>query len=340
MSDWPTVSVVFLAYNRREQIATSLSVVLEELDYPPDRLDVVVVDNASTDGTAEMLRERFPSVTVIRNPVNVGTSGWNVGLATSTGEFCLLLDDDCYISGGDLRTAVGAAQEERADLVSFLVRSSEQEDYFFNDNYRPGLFAFWGCAALMSRRAVDELHGYDPNIFFWGNEIELTIRLLDRGMRHLYLPEVVAVHMKAPIDDSDDALALRAARINGRHWAYLAGKALRPWDSFGAVVSHVWTTLYTAAFDRSGTVRALPDIVAGYVAGLRARQPVRPEVSRAYRRHCRELANPLRWARPPTGLARSLRRPELEEDEREDAIEAFFARRPRYYPTSRAVLEL
>ena len=339
MSDWPTVSVVFLAYNRREEIATSLQVVLEELDYPADRLDVLVVDNASSDGTAEMLRERFPSVQTIRNPENVGTSGWNVGLATSTGDFCLLLDDDCYLRGQGLRTAVRAAQDERADLVSFLVRSTVKDGYVFNDEYRPGLFAFWGCAALVSRRAVEELGGYDPNIFFWGNEIEFTIRLLDRGMRHLYLPEVVAHHMKGPTNP-EETFMLRAAKINGRHWAYLAGKALRPWHSFGAFLSHLWNTLYVAVFEDRRSLLALPDIVAGYVQGLRNREPVRPEVSRTYRRNCRELANPLRWARPPAGFVRSMTRPDVEEDEREGAIDAFFDRRPRYYPTSRAVLEL
>ena len=339
MSDWPTVSVVFLAYNRREEIATSLQVVLEDLDYPADRLDVVVVDNASTDGTADMLRERFPSVQVIRNPRNVGTSGWNVGLTTSTGDFCLLLDDDCYLEGDALRTAVRAAQDERADLVSFLVASTEQEGYLFNDEYRPGLFAFWGCAALVSRRAVEELRGYDPNIFFWGNEIEFTIRLLDRGMRHLYLPDVVAHHMKGPTNP-DKSFHLRAAKTNGRHWAYLAAKALRPQHAFGALLSHLWSTLYVAVFEDVRSLQAVPDILAGYVTGLRNRAPVRPEVSRAYREHCRELANPLKWARPPTGFVRSLTRPEREDDEREDAIEAFFDRRPRYYPTSRAVLEL
>jgi GT2 family glycosyltransferase len=325
--DRPLVSVVFLAFNRREQLSTSLEKVLGELAWPADRLEVVVVDNASTDGTAEHVRERFPQVQLIRNPVNVGVSGWNVGLSTSRGDWCLLLDDDCYVTGDALERAVRAAQDDEADLVTFHVASSEVEGYRFNEEYRSGLFAFWGCAALVSRRAVEALHGYDPNIFFWGNELDFTMRLLDAGMRHLWLPEVVAVHMKGPTNP-DKRFMLRPMQINGRHWAYIAGKALRPRDAAAALLSHLWTVSYTAVFEDRQAVGAIRPILAGFLDGLRHRQPVRPEVSRAYREHCRELANPLKWARRP-GLA-----------DRDEAIEAFFERRPAYYPTDRAALTL
>lgn len=337
--DWPTVSVVVLAYNRRDEVAVTLGKILAELEYPRDRLEILLVDNASTDGTADMVRERFPEVWVIRNAVNVGVSGWNVGLATSTGSWCLMLDDDCYVTGDGLRRAVRAAEEDAADLVSFRVVSSIEPGYFFNDEYRSGLFAFWGCAALISRRAVDELHGYDPKIFFWANEMELTMRLLDRGWRHLFLPEVVAVHMKPPTNPQK-VFMMRGLKVNGRHWAYIAGKALRGGDAGAAFASHLWSTLYVAAFEDRRALKALLDIVAGFVEGVRSRDPVRPEVSRTYRRHCREMANPLHWARRPADIARGLVSGGDGEAVREDAIDRFFARRPRYYPTSRAFLEI
>jgi glycosyltransferase involved in cell wall biosynthesis len=57
---WPTVTVVFLAFNRRDHLRMSMRKTLEELDYDRDRLEVIVVDNASTDGTAEMVRASSP----------------------------------------------------------------------------------------------------------------------------------------------------------------------------------------------------------------------------------------------------------------------------------------
>src|SRR5438270_7493649 len=154
-AEWPLVSIVFLAYNRREELLVSLDHVLRRLDYPADRLEVIVVDNASRDGTAEMVRDRFPEVQLIRTPENIGASAWNVGMTTARGRWRMILDDDCHISGDALKTAVSRAEEERADLVSFRVESSEQPGYYFNDEHPVGLLAFWGCSAMFSERAIE-----------------------------------------------------------------------------------------------------------------------------------------------------------------------------------------
>src|SRR5205085_7733890 len=100
-----------------------------------------------------------------------------------------------------LERAIAAAREYDAGLVSFTIVSSYDESYTFNEEYRTGLLSYWGCAALVKRVALDALGGYDPHIFIWANELEFTMRLLDRGFVHLFLPDVVAVHMKEPGDD-------------------------------------------------------------------------------------------------------------------------------------------
>src|SRR3954453_11453086 len=74
--DLPLVSIVFLAYNRREELALSLEQMLRGSTYPASRLQVIVVDNASEDDTAAMVRSDFPEAELVVNPVNVGASGW------------------------------------------------------------------------------------------------------------------------------------------------------------------------------------------------------------------------------------------------------------------------
>src|SRR5215212_701428 len=116
---WPTVTIVFLVYNRREELRRSLREMTERADYPGDRLDVIVVDNASEDGSAEMVRSEFPDVRLVRRERNVGVSGWNDGFAAARGDWVLALDDDCYLPPDGLGRALAAASEHRADLVSF-----------------------------------------------------------------------------------------------------------------------------------------------------------------------------------------------------------------------------
>src|SRR4051794_4460690 len=156
---------------------------LGDSDYPSELVDVIVVDNASTDGSGDMVREEFPDVRLVRREKNIGVSGWNDGLAVATGDFVLALDDDCYLPPDGLRLAVEAAEQHAADLVSFSVTSGADEQYFFNEQYRTGLLTFWGCAVLMRRRVVEELRGYDPEIFVWANELEFMIRFFDHGFR-------------------------------------------------------------------------------------------------------------------------------------------------------------
>src|SRR3954454_10421961 len=137
---------------------------LFESDYPADRFDVIVVDNASDDGSASMVEREFPQVRLIRRPTNCGISGWNDGFAEARGDYVLALDDDCYLPPDGLRQAVAAAEENDADLVSFAVARPGDPDYRFNDGYRTGLLSFWGCAVLMRRSVLERLHGYDPDI--------------------------------------------------------------------------------------------------------------------------------------------------------------------------------
>jgi len=333
---WPDASIVFLAFNRREALASSLEHVLEHLDYPPERLEVIVVDNASTDGTAEMVRERFPSVRLIRNPENVGASGWNVGMSTARGEWRLILDDDCHISGDALKVAVRRAEEHGADFVSFRVLSGQVPGYAFTEEYRTGLLDFWGCSAMFSRRVIETEPFYDPALFMWANEMELTMRLLDRGFRHLYLPEVESIHMARPNPPFDE----RKYRTNYRHWGYIAGKHLRPRDAAGALGNLLLHPLVTAAGRDPRALKALVDGPRGFARGVRARAPVRASVSHVYRRHTRQFASPLPLLRRPLARVGGNRAPERVEAARRSRNEGWYARHDPYYPTGPGTLEL
>lgn len=333
---WPLVSIVFLAYNRREELLVSLRHVLENLDYPPERLEVLVVDNASTDGTTAAVRERHPEVQVIRNPENVGASGWNVGMSSARGDWRMILDDDCYITGDVLQRAVRGAEEHRADLVSFRVVSGADPSFSFNDQYATGLLTFWGCCAMFSRRAIETEPFYDPNMFIWANEMELTMRLLNRGYRHLHMPEIESVHMKVP----DLSYNERSVRLNARHFAYIAAKLMQPRDAATAVVNLTLHIFFGAYSIDSRGLTALRDIPGGLIQGLRVRSPVRPEVSRVYRRHTWHFASPRDQLRSPRERLRSGRTPERVEAARIAQVGRWFAKRAQYYPRNTAALEI
>jgi GT2 family glycosyltransferase len=336
-AELPLVSAVFVSYNRRDALRESLCHMRDESGYP--QLELIVVDNASSDGTPDMLRADYPDVRLIESGGNLGAPAWNQGFRVARGKYVLILDDDAYMRPGALTEAVRAAEAEGAGLISFSIVSSFDESYRFNvDEYKTGLLSFWGCAALVSRAALDELGGYDPNIFIWANELELTMRLLDRGYVHLHLPDVEAVHMKEP--DDPTIFKLRNLRNNFRHWGYVAGKLMRPSDALLTVASLLLQAAVEAVARDRRTIKGFVPAISGFVAGLRNRQPVRPVVSSTYRKNFRDFDWSWRYWRSPVERVRALAGGDSADEQRRRPQSAYFEDRPNLYPQGRASLRL
>jgi GT2 family glycosyltransferase len=343
-ADARSVTVVFLAFNRREQLRTSLRAMLDGDD--GELLEVVVVDNASSDGTAEMVEGEFPAATLIRRGRNAGVAGWNDGFAVARGDWVLALDDDCYLPAGGLRTALAEARERDAQLVSFSVASSDDPAHRFEQAYRTGLLSFWGCAVLVRREVLEALGGFDPAIFVWAHELEFMLRFFDRGFRHLHLPEVTAIHMKAPADPAGFIRTLNY-RLNARHWAYAAAKLLGARYAVAAVLAVVGRALVDAVRLDAAALAAVPQALAGAAAGIRRRAPLRTAgISRVYRHNFECYASPWWLADSPRELLELPRRLFAQLGGRASAALApaagprgrYYERRARYYPTRAATL--
>ena len=346
MSD-PSVTLVFLVFNRKEELRESLQRMLSESDYGGE-VDAIVVDNASTDGSGDMVRDEFPQVHLIERTENVGVSGWNDGFAVAKGDWVLVLDDDCYLPPDGLRRSIEAAARHEADLVSYAVASTHDPDYLFTDKYRTGLFMFWGCAVLVRRSALERLVGYDPEIFVWANELEFMIRFFDLGYRHLHFPEVVAQHMKKPPEKVPyDEVDWRPYRLNARHWGYIAAKLLKPRDALEALIALVAHELRDTFREHRSAIGAVPHTIAGFAHGLRHREPVRTaEVSRFYRRNFETFASPWWMSRPLGELIRSVPREIVQgrfhNERRPKGLgrrDEFYEERARLYPEEPTVLD-
>jgi hypothetical protein len=227
------------------------------------------------------------------------------------------------------------------------VASTYDRTHFFDEEWWAGLFGFWGCAALLRTPVIHELEGYDPEIFLHSNETELTIRLLDRGYRHLHLPDVVAEHMKRPPPRLPYNEANHRARaIHNRHHGYTAGKLLRPRDAVGAMVAMVAHEIRDGFRLNWRCGLYWHHVVIGFLHGLRHRQPVRPEVSRCYRTNFWRYTSPWRLSRRPLELFRTLPREILrgrmsdDDRARPSRREEYFASRSRYYPDGPGILSI
>jgi GT2 family glycosyltransferase len=339
LTEAPTVTMIFLVYNRCEELRISLRKMLDECEYDPALVEVIVVDNASEDGSGDMVAREFPQVNLIRRATNVGISGWNDGFAAATGELVLVFDDDCYLPADGLGKAVAAMRKHDADLVSFSVAAFVDPEYRFDLAYRTGLLSFWGCAVLMRRAVIEEIGGFDPNIFVWGHELEFMLRFYDHGYRHLHLPEITAIHMK---DTSrrghwKEYLGSGAYQLNTRHFAYIAAKHFRARDAAEALIALLAINVRDALKANRAAFAGLKPTISGFFEGMRNRQRVsNRQISRTYRRNFHSFASPWWFSRRPRELLGMVdyNAPPLEQRKPN-----YFIERPRYYPKTAATLD-
>ena len=188
----PQSTAVLTAFNKRDDVRENLAAIYKQT-LPFAR--VIVVDNSSGDGTAAMIREEFPDVHLVVMPhSNYGAcETFNVGFASSDTEFTAILDDDIVMPPDWLAktTARMLAEPDTTAIVSTKVVEPGMPDSYKNSdaiNTERYMSTFRGCASLARTNALREANYYDERLFIYGNERDLTCRLLNRGYRVAAVP--------------------------------------------------------------------------------------------------------------------------------------------------------
>jgi GT2 family glycosyltransferase len=215
------VTVVVVTWNHRAEIADCLAAAGAQTW--PD-VELVVVDNGSTDGTAELVASAFPRAALRRERENGGLSrALNRALAAATGEFFLTLNPDVVLGAGFLERALGAfpGRPDVWCVAPRLVRPDGSLDAagveptpdgrFRNrgegareplDFDRPGeVFGACGAAALYRTEALRSLAGpdgevFDEDFFVYREDLDVAWRAARRGFRTWYEPAAVATHRR------------------------------------------------------------------------------------------------------------------------------------------------
>ncbi|MDB5815930.1 MAG: glycosyl transferase family 2 [Rhodocyclales bacterium] len=197
------VSIVVLTYNRREEVLCTLAA----LTALPEQLPVLLVDNASHDGTAEAVLERFPQVVVIRNPHNAGAAGRNLGLDKATTPYVAFSDDDTVWDAGSLGKAADILDKyNNVAVISahVLIGTARRDDPAcrpmadspFDSQGLPGkaLLGFMAGACVVRVAAFREVGGYMPELFIGGEEAPLALDLVALGWRIVYCADIRTCH--------------------------------------------------------------------------------------------------------------------------------------------------
>ncbi len=198
---WPETTAVISTWNKKDVVAANLdSLRAQTLPFA----EIVVVDNASTDGTAELVAESYPDVRLIRMPhSNYGAcETFNIGFASATTPLIAILDDDITLPPTWLEMATARLMEEpetTAVVSTEVIEPGMPEAYIAQSKAagRRYMSTFRGCGSLARREILAQAGFYDERLFIYGNERDLTCRLLNLGFRVLQDPEI-ETHHKTP----------------------------------------------------------------------------------------------------------------------------------------------
>ena len=248
------VAVVVVTWNRRELLRSCLqSLTRQQLNQP---FEVVVVDNGSSDGSAEMVQQEFAGqaafrLKLIRNLENRGfCAANNQGFAASDSELVALLNNDAEAEPDWLGALAGAFDQNREvgmaaskilvyedprriDKVGHLIYPDGQNRGRGTGEVDAGQYdrveeVLWpdGCAAMYRREMLDQIGGFDEDFFAYADDAELGLRARIAGWSCLYIPQAVVRHHRGA------TLGVRSSRrlqLIERNRVLLAAK-LFPWS--------------------------------------------------------------------------------------------------------------
>jgi glycosyltransferase involved in cell wall biosynthesis len=182
MEQKPTTSVVMPVRNGEAYVAAALGSVLDQLSADDE---IIVVDDASTDGTVALVQDRFPRAKLLRGEGAGPGAARNLGLAAASGTFIAFLDhDDLWPAGrqGHLLAALQADDSIDVAVGRIAVKyESPRSDaaWAFLDGRHHALMV---GSCLYRRRCLDAVGGFDPTLRY-GEDHDYYIRLLEAGVK-------------------------------------------------------------------------------------------------------------------------------------------------------------
>ncbi len=209
------VLVVIPNYNGADSIRKCLTS-LREQTYP--HLRTVVVDNASSDNSPEIIRKEFPEMHLICNKVNTGWGeACNTGMQAEASDYVLVLNNDAYLAP-ECVEQMTAALESHPDYMACACRillweEPDKTEVAGLSIYRDGsscgrgrlapadrygkreeVFAASGCCALYRRDVFETLGGFDSDFFMYCDDSDMGWRIQLAGGKCIYEPEAIAYH--------------------------------------------------------------------------------------------------------------------------------------------------
>lgn len=224
----PDVSVIIVSWNVRDIVNECIRSIIDQSNCA---LEIIVIDNDSSDGSADLIADTYPHVRLIRNSQNLGfAAANNQGLEIANGRFVLLLNPDTIVWDGAIDKMLSWAETQESlgcagcqiyeseteiqrtsfkdpsPYILFLVASGIHRFWRFWKPLGEPEYSWWdrtserevdvisGMFMLVPRKVVDEIGPMDPAFFVYSEEADWCRRIRNAGYRCIYTPIAKVLH--------------------------------------------------------------------------------------------------------------------------------------------------
>ena len=200
---FPHIDIVVVTYNSAGYLPRFFESV-RRLDYPKNRLRLVLVDSRSTDGSVNVARTHIPQLQIECELVslshNVGfAAGANVGISKTYGDFICVVNPDAEFDPLALQELVFAiSQDPTIGIADARQFPHEHPKYYDPTTKETGWCS--GACCLIRRSALEKVGPYDQTFFMYCEDVDLSWRLWSSGYKCVHAPSAVLIHHKAPQD--------------------------------------------------------------------------------------------------------------------------------------------
>ena len=203
------ISFVILNFNREKELLHTIKKTYDLMQGKYD-YEIIVVDNASSDGSISAVEAAFPTVKLIERTKNIGVAGWNDGFAQAVGAYMVVLDDDSNVESG-LDSAINYMdQHDEVGVLGLNITGGafQTDDHIDLQDYTD----FIGCGAIIRKTLYDKIGGFAEWLFIYTHEWEYGLRCLDAGYKVRYYADCHIIHRTSALNRTPKRLKVFSTR--------------------------------------------------------------------------------------------------------------------------------
>jgi GT2 family glycosyltransferase len=210
---YKNISVIFPTFNGWSDTKECLTSV-ENNTYPKEKLEIIIVDNNSSDSTPRLIRKNFPQVVLIQQSRNIGfAKAVNVGIKNAKGEYLLITNNDVVFDKSYFKSMFDLAEtDEKIGIIGGMVYSKNPKDKVGFDGLRVNPYLGYhqydlknldkirscdlvsGNGMFIRQKMLEKIGLFDERYFFYFEDLDLCLRAKKKDYKIIFNPKAISYH--------------------------------------------------------------------------------------------------------------------------------------------------